>query len=349
MKEKLMNLLKNRKTLIILCCVLALILILMVAGIAYMEGLLGLINRNPDNSTMSSSEYEDFLNSQGESKPDDFSGDEIDPDDVTWGEDEDIDKSKNILNIMLIGQDRRPGEGRSRSDVMILCTINKSAKTLTITSFLRDMYVQIPGYQDDRMNVCYILGGMDLLESCMQKNFGVEIDGSFEVDFNGFMDVIDAIGGVDITLTRAEADYLNSTIWRDIGSTEYWKLREGENHLNGMQALAYSRIRAIDSDFGRTQRQRNVLTELLEEVKTMSTREVNTLLKTLLPLLTTDLTNAEILDYAADILPLLGKLSVKTQRIPDDGTYRGAWIREMSVLVPDLEANRLLLKDAMKD
>ncbi len=338
----------KRTILIVLCVILALILTLMIAVIAYMENMLGRINRvdkDAGHSAMSPSEYEEFINSQTETAHQGFTGAVIDPEDVEWGAHEVIDESSKVINILLIGQDRRDGENRARSDAMILCTINKSAKTLTMTSLMRDMYVQIPGYQDNRINVSYALGGMDLLNKCIEKNFGVTIDGNVEVDFGNFERVIDMVGGVDVSFTAAEAKYMNTTKWeKDIGHD----FKEGVNHLNGLQALYFSRIRALDSDFGRTRRQRIVMNALVEKAKGMSLGELNRMLKELLPLLTTDMTNAEILGYAADILPMVGNLTVTTQRIPADGAYKDAWIRGMMVLLPDLQKNRAILKASMK-
>lgn len=340
--KKAKKLVMNKKTsLIVLCSVLALVLLLLILGTVYMESMMGLINKNPDNENLSASEYEDFLNSQTETIDPNFTGVVLNPEDIIWDNHGGIiDTSENIINILLIGQDRRPGEVRTRSDAMILCTVNKAKKTITMTSFMRDMYVQIPGYYDDRINVCYALGGMDLLDKCLEKNFGVQVDGNIEVDFNGFVSVINAIDGVDIELTGAEARHLNG---------QGFNLSEGMNHLTGEAALAYSRIRALDNDFGRTARQRTVLTAVLQKAKTLSLGELNGLLKTILPMLTTDLTNAEILNYTLDLFPLLSGLKIKTERIPVDGSYQNASIREMAVLVPNLETNYNVLVDIMKE
>ena len=333
----------KRVVLMVLCIVLALVLTLLVLGTIYMESMMGLINRKPGSETLSSEEYQDFLNSQTETADPDFTGEVLDPDDITWGTDGGtIEQSEDVINILLIGQDRRPGEGRARSDAMILCTINKSEKEITMTSFMRDLYVQIPGYYDQRINVCYVLGGMQLLDECLEKNFGVKVDGNIEVDFNGFVRVIDTMGGVDIELSSAEANHLNG---------QGFSLSAGMNRLNGEEALAYSRIRSVggDGDFGRTARQRAVLGALLQSAKQMSLGKLNSVLQELLPMLTTDMSNAEILGYAMDIFPMISGLNIKTQRIPADGTYDMVMIQEMSVLVPDLAANREVLASCMKD
>lgn len=345
MKDKKKGKSGKKIALIILCCVLALILVGLIAVIIFANSYLGLINRDYDDSTMSSSEYEEYLKGQTETLDPNFTGEVIDPNNVEWDVHDPIESSSQIINILLIGQDRREGEGRARSDAMILCTINKSTKTLTMTSFMRDMYVQIPGYQANRINASYAIGGMDLLDKCLETNFGIVVDGNVEVDFGSFKKAIDLVGGVDIELTSGEANYMNTANWEEnLGKT----FVAGVNHMNGKQALAYSRIRAIDSDFGRTSRQRTVINALLNKAKGLSLGEMNKLLKTILPTLTTDMTNSQILGYAADVLPMISELEIVNQRIPADGAYKDAYISGMSVLLPDLEKNREVLKDCMK-
>ena len=251
-----------------------------------------------------------------------------------------IEKEDHVINLLLIGQDRRPGEGRTRSDSMILCTIDTQKKTLVMTSFLRDLYVDIPDwngrtYLDNRLNACYAFGGMGMLDLALQNNFGVQVDHNLEVDFSGFEEIINIFGGVTIHLTKAEANYLGGN------------LKEGSNFLTPEQALSYSRIRYLDSDFGRTNRQRNVLTALLNSVKGMSTDQMTQLVNKILPMITTDMSNADITNYMMKILPILPELEITTQHIPANGTYRSCYVRGMAVLVPDLEANRAILRSTI--
>lgn len=335
--------------LVVLCCALALVLLLLILGTVYAEHMLSLINRAPDDSTMSPEEYEQFLADQTDPSDPGFTGPVID--DVTWGDDiEVVEQGEHIINVVLVGQDRRPGESRQRSDVMILCTVNTKNGTLTMTSFMRDMYVQIPGYNDNRINACYQLGGMDLLAECLKKNFGVQVDGMVEVDFNGFVDVINLVGGVDIELTASEANYLNAH--PDLGDAagQSWNLVSGMNHLDGNQALGYSRIRNLgDGDFDRTGRQRNVLNAVFDKCKSMNLTKLNELLESALQMVTTNLSNAQILNYMIEVFPLLLNLNITSQRIPADGTFQHARINNMSVLVPDLEANSALLRDSLTE
>ena len=344
----------KRGILIALCAVLAVILILLVVGTIYFENLLGLINKADEipQETMSQEEYDALMDSMKETMDEDYTGN-VHEGDVDWGSEEGlIESGDDVLNVLLIGQDRRSVEqGRSRSDVIILCTVNKPAKTLTITSFMRDMYVQIPGYQDNRINVPYVLGGMDLLDRTLSTNFGVEVDGNIEVDFYGFIDIVDMMGGVEMELTQAEATYMNQNFSWDIddGESDYWNLKEGVNQLTGSQALSYARMRYVgNGDYERTERQRKVLSALVEKAKELSITELNLLLQHALPMITTDMENQEILNYALELFPLLPELTVSTLRIPADGAYQSTYVREMAVLLPNLAKNRALLEEIMK-
>lgn len=119
--------------------------------------------------------------------------------------------TSNIKSILLIGQDKREGESRQRSDSMILATLDKDQGTVSLTSFMRDLYVAIPGYSTTRINAAYAYGGMDLLDETLEENFGVKIDGNVEVDFEVFQVLVDKVGGIDLELTQAEADYICRT------------------------------------------------------------------------------------------------------------------------------------------
>jgi LCP family protein required for cell wall assembly len=257
----------------------------------------------------------------------------------------------NVVNIMLIGQQAREKEVAKLSDTMILCSINKETKTITLTSFLRDLYVKLPDFQGhicgkNRINVAYNLGwywagekgGMEMLDQLILENFGVEIDYNVEIGFDAFTSVIDILGGVDMELTADEARYMR------IGS------KEGMYHLDGNHALIYARTRhsnAGDNDFNRTNRQRKLITHLLDKCRTMSLPDLHNLLKQILPLVITDMTNEEITQCALELLPMLVDLKIESNQVPAEGTY---WFDmldiigvESSVIICDLEKNGELL------
>ena len=244
-------------------------------------------------------------------------------------------KDKEIINILLIGKDISNGENKSRSDSMIIATINKKSNSIKLTSLMRDMYLEIPGYPDNRINAAYSLGGMDLLSSTITQNFHVEIDGCVEVDFAGFEQIIDKIDGVNIELNRDEAYYL-STISRR-------SFKTGSNNLMGEEALNYARIRYIGhDDYERTERQRKVLVSAFNKLKGSDLKTLMDVADDILPLVSINLTNAQILSLVTNVV-LMNTSNVETYRIPADGAFTPDTINDMAVLVPDLSKNRELL------
>lgn len=247
----------------------------------------------------------------------------------------------DLLNILLIGQDAREGDEQARSDSMILCSYNQKTNTLTMTSFLRDLYVEIPGYSSNRINAAYSFGGTKLLKKTLEHNFGLYIDGSLEVDFAHFSEIIDHLGGVEIQLRQDEANTIN----KQTGSN----LTEGLQKLDGAQALVYSRIRNldIDGDFSRTDRQRKVMAALVDAFREIRITELTPMLNDLLPMITTDLNPGQILLCALEVLPNLSVMETISQRIPADGTAADQTINGMSVLVADMAAQRQYLQSTL--
>lgn len=247
----------------------------------------------------------------------------------------------SLVNILLIGQDAREGEVGSRSDSMILCTFNKDNKQLIMTSFLRDLYVPIPGYGSNRINAAYAFGGKELLNQTLEENFSLHIDGNVEVDFGQFSGIIDLMGGVDIELRQDEANVIN----QETGST----LESGLQHLNGQQALAFARIRKLDADgdFSRTSRQRLLMETLWNSYRSAGSGTLLKLLSNVIPMLSTDMSNGQILGYALSILPSLKEIDIVSQRIPADGQYTDKTIDGMSVLAADLEAATRTLRTTL--
>lgn len=335
---------KGKVIKIILITLLALILVAAVAVFIIGKGLLGRIGRLDDSVPTLSQEEIDRIRSETYAVEPDYGGVQMNKDDVNMSADEAeiIVSKKDVVNILVVGQDRRKGQSRQRSDAMILCTINKSEKTLTMTSFMRDLWVYIPGYDDDRMNAAYVYGGFPLLDKTMQYNFGVTPDHNIEVDFEGFKSIIDKIGGITVNLTAKEAKHIRSVYELDVV--------EGENLLSGTEALVYARTRKIDSDFNRTERQRTVINAVINKLRDQSVSELYTLCNEILPLITTDMSDAEILGYLVTYAPMLTELNVVSQRIPMDGAYSFATIDGKSVITmssSQLQKNRKLLKDTI--
>lgn len=319
----------GRRVLNILLTFLLFFLILVLTGMGYTLAMLGKMNYvGYAEATVSPEELEKYLEQNTQAAQPGVEEEEIVLD-GTPGEKMD---STNVRHILLIGQDARPGEARGRSDAMILCSFHTVEKKLTVVSFMRDMYVTIPGYTDHKLNSAYAWGGMRLLQETLLQNFGIETDGCFAVDFQAFQKVIDRLGGVDIVLTAEEAEYLGCS--------------QGVNRLSGSTALAYVRIRSIgDGDFGRTERQRKVIGALLSKCSQMNVAQLHSLLEDVLPLVDTNMEQTAILQLGWEVLPVLaGGCQIEKMCIPAEGAYRYAWAKGMSVLVADMEKNREMLR-----
>ena len=248
-------------------------------------------------------------------------------------------QDENVINILLVGKDASSSDGRPRTDSMILVSINKETDKLTMVSIMRDLYVQIPGgYSDNRINAAYRFGGIELLNATIEKNFGIVIDGNIEVDFRQFETIVDILGGVDIELTEAEARHLTSL-------KIYGTVSPGMNHLNGRLALAYCRIRQIDSDHRRTERQRTLLLTIAARAKDMSVGQVWDIVNDVLPYVRTDMDNGELISVlTAGIQALMSGNGISSSKIPQSGHYYGANILGMQVIVPNLVQCHLYLK-----
>lgn len=309
---------KGSKKSIVIIAVVGVILILFFAVIGVVNNFLNKINKEDEEGIETSEEF---------FETDTFNGnyEVISPDDIQWDQSELYDDSE-LLNILIVGQDSREATGRQRTDTMILLSFNPETNKASMISFLRDMYVQIPSYSDNRLNAAYVFGGFSLMKDTFKKNFGLTIDGCFRINFSGFEEVIDILGGVDIELTEAEAEIVGDGA------------QAGICHLDGEHALMYARIRKIDSDFSRTERQRKIVSAVFEKVKGSSVSDLLDLVSTILPYLSTDMSNMEIASIAVKYASSLASLDVSAYHVPPDGTYKNAMIREMAVLLPDLYA-----------
>ncbi len=230
-----------------------------------------------------------------------------------------------LMNILIVGQDQKENDTtRQRSDVMMLCSYNTQTNEVSVISFLRDLYVKIPGgYSNNKLNAAYHFGGFPLLYRTLLDNFGVKVDGGIEVDFNGFVDIVDMLGGVDIYLTAEEAPYVSTNSV------------EGVNHLNGRKALNYARTRKTDDDFGRTERQRKLLVALFEKVRNADAETIENLIDRALKMIKTDMTDATIASLVASLLPKVSTLKINTYHVPAKGNFVYGYARGMQVLIPD--------------
>jgi LCP family protein required for cell wall assembly len=323
---------KKRKRLIILCVVLGVLLLhlalfAVIYGIYdhYYDKMQYVGSESTVDPNQAGSIIESILQSE-ENDPDQGTTAPVDdpiynPNDVIIdpGDVGEAEHGKHVVNILLVGQDARPGQPRQRSDSMILLTFNNKTREITLTSFMRDQYVNIPGYGSTKLCHAYQYGGMALLNETIKNHFGVTIHGNFEVDFDGFREIIDYLGGVEIELTSAEAEYLHTK--------GYKHLTAGKNILKGEEALWYARLRSIDTDYNRAERQRKVISSVINAYKDQDLAGMLELLETILPKLKTNMTKSDILKYATRLFPMVAGAEVNTMRIPLEGTYSGGFIK----------------------
>ena len=257
-------------------------------------------------------------------------------------------EQKGVKNILLLGTDERVSGETSRSDAIIVLSINENRKKIVMTSILRDSYVEIPGYGKNRINHAYQMGGAALMIQTIENNFKIPIDSYAKVDFFSFMGIIDKLGGVPITVTQEELGYLNGYI-AEINTLQGLPVNDGQlaqagnYQLNGKQALAYSRIRYIGTDFARTERQRTVLDGLFQQLKTASPKELYEVAATILPDITTNIGNMDLTKMIAKSVFYM-KYDIIQNRIPMDGTWNDLVVGGQEVLEIDFEANREGLK-----
>lgn len=245
----------------------------------------------------------------------------------------------DVFSILLIGVDSRQDTYTGRSDTQMLFSINQKKKKLVIASVLRDCYVAIPGYGNNRINAAYAYGGTNLLTQTIKNNFGIPVDRVAVVNFKVVADFIDSVGGVDIDVSEEEIEHINA-------SASGALYNAGVNHLNGDQAVAYARIRKVDSDFGRTKRQRVVIEDALDKVADMSLTQQSSLLQQYLPRVHTDLTRSEVINLGSLILRLRS-FEVASFAIPVDGTWSDMKVNGMDVLDVDYSANRKAWEEAV--
>ncbi|NLP34796.1 MAG: LCP family protein [Clostridiales bacterium] len=255
-----------------------------------------------------------------------------------------IMQDDEVFNILLIGSDTRKPENRGRSDAMIVVSINKKTKTITATSILRDIYLKIPGKNNNRINAAYVYGGAELLMETIEQNFRLKVDRYASVDFYVFIDIIDALGGVTLDVTEKEIKVINNFVAEFNRRTDqeetFDQLTEpGIILLNGKQALAYARNRSVgNNDFERTARQRRVLEQIFLKVKDIGLLELSNLMNKLLPQVITNLTEGEIFSLILS-LPSYAMYDLQQWSIPVNGSYSHLRIRGMSVLGIDFDEN----------
>ncbi len=255
------------------------------------------------------------------------------------------------LNILLLGSDSSDPDQPGRTDTMIIASVNMLNGDLKLTYIMRDTYVKIAGHGSNKITSANWFGGPDLAIKTVNQNFDMNITHYAMVDFSSFAYIVDALGGIEMTVSEKELPYVNQLI-RDM-SVLYPEIQleknelpaAGENlHLDGMQTLAYSRIRKLDSDHQRTGRQRQVLNAILQKLRTV--RDPGTLYKLFdigMSYVRTSLSPADIVQLALKVIT--GGADFEELKIPANNAYTTETVKGMEVLQPDLKKNTRLLHE----
>ena len=259
----------------------------------------------------------------------------------------DIKEYKMIENILLIGLDGTNDKLPKRSDTMIILTIDKLNKSLKLTSLARDTLVKIPGRGEEKLTHAYAYGQEELLMQTINENFDLDIKDYAVVNFKSFIDIVDIIDGVDINVNEKEIHHLNEVIkecygvnHEDTKNIEYIT-SSGNHNLNGYQALAYARIRKLDTIYKRDERQRLILTNIAHKLSDVSISKYPQIAKSILRHIKVNIAFNKIIDLAFiahelasyDISQLEFPISEYREegRIGEKGTYVVKWDKNKNI------------------
>lgn len=258
----------------------------------------------------------------------------------------DIATSENILNFLLLGTDEE-GEAFSdapRADAVLLLSLNTVDNSIKLISLQRGTGVPIPGRPDDWLCHTSAYGGPGLTVEIVESCFLVEIEGFVRVNLNAFEKIIDAIGGIEVDLTFAEADFINGEVTRN-DHPEHAILEKGVNHLDGYNALQYARLRYIDDDWRRVERQRTVMAAALSGVSELNVFQMNALADEIFPMIQTDLSAGRISQLLLIVPQFLGS-GMEQMTLPAAGTFTPMMGDDGRVLnVADFEENARILHE----
>lgn len=276
-----------------------------------------------------------------------------------------IDEVKGITNILLTGTDARPGETASRTDSMMILTIDNVNKSVKLTSLARDTYVQLPGRNPGKLNTAYFWGKEPMLFETIENEFGIRVDKIVQVDFNALMTIVDVLGGVEVNVPENNIAEINKYakesygIYTSSNKGEFQAITTGgKQTLNGYQALSFSRVRKVDSAIARDERQQEVLMAIADKSKSMPITKYPQLLNSVLPYIKTNIDSGELLKLGMTALGIISKGNdIKTGEFPitDDihskgGVYNGAgWVwlydKNSTVVLQDFIYKNIDMKD----
>ena len=237
-----------------------------------------------------------------------------------------IKADANITNIALFGLDTREGDTQSHSDCTMIVSVDNTRGKIKLISLMRDSLVNISGYGEDKLNAAYFLGGPSLAIRTINENFGTDITEYIAVNFEQLVEIINALGGVEINVeTQEELDELNRVI-RDYGIEQGQTFQSVESTglqtLDGVQALCYGRIRKGNTgdDWARVERQGIVMQAMFTKVQSMSASQLIGLMQKLMPYVTTSLSATEIAPLIVGALQH-GVPELEHARVPLDGEW----------------------------
>lgn len=222
---------------------------------------------------------------------------------------DEVQHEEGYTNVALFGLDSREndlGKG-NRSDTIMIASLNNDTKEVKLVSIYRDTLLELDDGSYNKANAAYAFGGPEGAVSLINRNLDMNIEKYVTVNFNALVDVIDAVGGLDLELTHDEVVHMNNYCVETskVTGKSYEKIEpevEGTYHLNGVQAVSYSRIRyTAGGDFKRAERQRLVLQKIADKVQNMSVGTVNKIIDSVFPQISTNFTLAEIIGYAKNL------------------------------------------------
>ena len=258
----------------------------------------------------------------------------------------DLISDSQVLNVMLIGSDSMSVGDNGRSDSLLIVSLDVKHKKIKVTSLMRDIWINIPGYGKDRFNAAYALGGPKLTISTIEKTFGIRIDRYMVVDFEGFSKIIDTLGGIDMELSASECAYINT-----YSGDKHTLKGSGVKHLTGLQALHYSRDRnSKGSDYDRTSRQRNVIRAIIGKLKTASLTQITDFISTVGPLVTTNFKTSEISRLGTSAIEYLNYPITEFRLPTDDNVRNETYDKKMVLVINDIaKAKKDLLNFIYED
>lgn len=309
------------KILAVICIILVCVISLGVAGYSYAYSIINKVERTP----LETEEPEEL--------------------NITTSE------YDGIKNIALLGIDTRVDNTSGRSDAVIILSIDKKHNKIKLISVARDSYVDIDGHNKDKLTHAYAYGKSTLAVKTLNKNFNLEITDYVTVNFHGFSRIIDYIGGVEVEVDQKEKDHLNSYVIPKLVKAGFkcdLIERTGMQKLTGTQALCYSRIRKIDGDIERGNRQKEVLAAMFARVKSMNIAKLPQIAKMVFSECQTSLSSSDIMSmglWAISSKPEMENMSIPNDNVKGKGqTIRGVWYYVYDIEAAANEMKKFILE-----